>query len=100
MLDDIFCAFSYLCVLLVQTYARPAAIDAGYTQYASNITGKMLSFYESYFGINYQLKKLGKTCLDVTGWMCWSMEAEEGHCHCPKPICFLSVMILEGQQAR
>ncbi|XP_034444137.1 aminopeptidase Ey-like [Hippoglossus hippoglossus] len=47
----------------IQTFARPEAIAAGHTQYAANITGKILRFYEEKFGINYSLKKLYQIAL-------------------------------------
>lgn len=53
--------------LLKQTFARPEVTAAGHTQYAANITGQILKFYEDYFGINYQQKTLGKY---MTGIMC------------------------------
>ncbi|XP_031733828.1 alanyl (membrane) aminopeptidase-like b [Anarrhichthys ocellatus] len=42
----------------IKTYARPDATAAGHTQYAANITGKILKFYESHYGIDYEQKKL------------------------------------------
>lgn len=53
------CIYHYL--LLIQTFARPEATAAGHAQYAANITGKILKFFESRFGIDYQQKTLGKT---------------------------------------
>ncbi|XP_078114099.1 alanyl (membrane) aminopeptidase-like b [Sander vitreus] len=47
----------------INTYARPEAIAAGHAQYAANITGKILSFYENFFGINYAQKKLDQIAL-------------------------------------
>ncbi|XP_041795824.1 alanyl (membrane) aminopeptidase a [Chelmon rostratus] len=47
----------------IQTFARPDVTAAGHTQYAANITGDILKFYESYFGIDYQLKKLDQIAL-------------------------------------
>ncbi|XP_049580065.1 alanyl (membrane) aminopeptidase-like b [Syngnathus scovelli] len=47
----------------IKIYARPEATDAGYTQYAANVTGKILKFYENHFGINYILKKLDQIAL-------------------------------------
>ncbi|XP_034734454.1 alanyl (membrane) aminopeptidase a [Etheostoma cragini] len=47
----------------INTYARPEAIAAGHAQYAANITGQILSFYEKYFGINYAQKKLDQIAL-------------------------------------
>uniref|UniRef100_UPI0037E79971 alanyl (membrane) aminopeptidase-like b n=1 Tax=Semicossyphus pulcher TaxID=241346 RepID=UPI0037E79971 len=51
----------------IKTYARPEAIAAGHAQYAANITGKVLSFYENYFEINYQQKKLDQIALPDLG---------------------------------
>uniref|UniRef100_A0A8P4KNK1 Aminopeptidase n=1 Tax=Dicentrarchus labrax TaxID=13489 RepID=A0A8P4KNK1_DICLA len=61
--DNIFCALSDLCVLLIQTFARPEAAAAGHTHYAASITGKILQFYENYFEINYQQKTLDQIAL-------------------------------------
>ncbi|XP_068579969.1 alanyl (membrane) aminopeptidase-like b [Cebidichthys violaceus] len=51
----------------IKTYARPDATAAGHTQYAANITGKILKFYESHFGINYEQKKLTQIALPDLG---------------------------------
>lgn len=53
------------CVSLTQTYARPEATEAGQADYAANITGVILSFFEDYTGINYQQNKLGKTIMII-----------------------------------
>uniref|UniRef100_A0A8C9X018 Aminopeptidase n=1 Tax=Sander lucioperca TaxID=283035 RepID=A0A8C9X018_SANLU len=47
----------------INTYARPEATAAGHAQYAASITGKILSFYENYFGIDYTQKKLDQIAL-------------------------------------
>ncbi|XP_070763184.1 alanyl (membrane) aminopeptidase-like b [Enoplosus armatus] len=47
----------------ISTFARPDAIAARHAEYAANITGKILEFYESYFGINYQQKTLDQIAL-------------------------------------
>ncbi|KAL6107369.1 uncharacterized protein ACO6RY_11025 [Pungitius sinensis] len=47
----------------IKTYARPDAIRAGHAQYATDIAEKILKFYEKYFGINYQQKKLTQIAL-------------------------------------
>ncbi|XP_062245064.1 aminopeptidase Ey-like [Platichthys flesus] len=47
----------------IKTFARPEAIAAGHAQYAANITGKILQFYETKFGIIYSLKKLDQIAL-------------------------------------
>lgn len=47
-------------VSLQQIYARPAVTAAGHTRYAANITGSILSFYESHFEVDYLPKKLGE----------------------------------------
>lgn len=56
------------CVLFVQTFARPEAIAAKHADYAASITGKILSFFEKYFEINYQQKTLGKTSASRCDW--------------------------------
>lgn len=40
----------------IYTYARPEAVEAGHTDYAVSITGKILDFYQNYFGIGYTQK--------------------------------------------
>ncbi|KAM4572784.1 alanyl (membrane) aminopeptidase-like b [Odontesthes bonariensis] len=42
----------------IRTYARPEAIDAGHAKYAANITGKILTYFEKQFDIDYELGKL------------------------------------------
>ncbi|XP_055011862.1 alanyl (membrane) aminopeptidase-like b [Boleophthalmus pectinirostris] len=46
----------------IKTYARPEAVDAGYTAYADSITEPILNFYQNYFGILYT-QKLGGACV-------------------------------------
>lgn len=41
---------------VIHTYARPEATEAGHTDYAVNITGKILDFYQKYFDIGYNQK--------------------------------------------
>ncbi|XP_049928174.1 alanyl (membrane) aminopeptidase-like b [Epinephelus moara] len=47
----------------INIYARPEATAAGHAQYAANITGKILKFYEKYFDIDYNQKKLDQIAL-------------------------------------
>ncbi|XP_039988747.1 aminopeptidase N-like isoform X2 [Xiphias gladius] len=47
----------------IKTYTRPEATAAGHAQYAANITGKILKFYESQFEIDYLQKKLDQIAL-------------------------------------
>lgn len=47
----------------INIYARPDATAAGHTRYAAEITGKMLSFFENYFGIDYVQNKLDQIAL-------------------------------------
>ncbi|XP_023275699.1 aminopeptidase N-like [Seriola lalandi dorsalis] len=47
----------------IKTFARPEAIKAGHASYAANITGKILTFYEKLFGIDYTQKKLDQIAL-------------------------------------
>uniref|UniRef100_A0A8C2X912 Aminopeptidase n=1 Tax=Cyclopterus lumpus TaxID=8103 RepID=A0A8C2X912_CYCLU len=67
MWENVLCALCYRCVLPTQTYARPDAIAAGHAKYAANITGKILKFYENYFGINYEQKTLDQIALPDLG---------------------------------
>ncbi|XP_060892278.1 alanyl (membrane) aminopeptidase-like b [Labrus mixtus] len=47
----------------IRTYARPEAIRLGHAQYAANITGKVLTYYEKHFGISYRQKKLDQIAM-------------------------------------
>uniref|UniRef100_A0A3B4UNM6 Alanyl (membrane) aminopeptidase-like b n=1 Tax=Seriola dumerili TaxID=41447 RepID=A0A3B4UNM6_SERDU len=68
--DDFICALStFFHDILIQTFARPEAIKAKHVDYAANITGKILTFYEKLFGIDYTQQKLGKTFLDIAEWL-------------------------------
>lgn len=40
----------------ILTHARPEAVEAGHTDYAVSITGKILDFYQTYFDIDYTQK--------------------------------------------
>ncbi|KAM9351954.1 alanyl (membrane) aminopeptidase-like b [Symphorus nematophorus] len=51
----------------IKTFARPEAITAGHVHYAANITGRILSFFESYLEIEYQQKKLDQIALPDLG---------------------------------
>ncbi|KAM3870028.1 alanyl (membrane) aminopeptidase-like b [Diretmus argenteus] len=44
--------------VMIKTYARPEAIEAGQAEYAASITGRILKFYEDRFGIDFPQKKL------------------------------------------
>ncbi|XP_062277556.1 alanyl (membrane) aminopeptidase-like b [Scomber scombrus] len=44
-------------------HARPAAIEAGHTEYAESISRKILDFYNGRFGITYRLNKLDQVAL-------------------------------------
>lgn len=46
--------------LLQQTFARPEVIAAKHTEYAANITGQILKFYENLFNLDYQQRTLGE----------------------------------------
>ncbi|CAL8357504.1 unnamed protein product [Lota lota] len=52
------CASHVTNRVTIKTYARTEAIEAGHADYATEITGKLLNFYELRFGINYTLQKL------------------------------------------
>uniref|UniRef100_A0A3Q1F5F9 Aminopeptidase n=1 Tax=Acanthochromis polyacanthus TaxID=80966 RepID=A0A3Q1F5F9_9TELE len=47
----------------IRTFARPEATEAKHTSYASQITPKILEFYERRFGIDYQLGELDQIAL-------------------------------------
>uniref|UniRef100_A0A3B4UQW0 Aminopeptidase n=1 Tax=Seriola dumerili TaxID=41447 RepID=A0A3B4UQW0_SERDU len=62
--DDFICALStFFHDILIQTFARPEAIKAKHVDYAANITGKILTFYEKLFGIDYTQQKLDQIAL-------------------------------------
>ncbi|XP_058502629.1 aminopeptidase N-like [Solea solea] len=60
----------------IRTFARPEATAAGHAHYAANITGKILSFYEKYFQIDFSLPKLDQVALpdlDPAGMENWGL---------------------------
>lgn len=81
----IFSAFSGIyCILHMQTFSRPEATSAGHTQYAADISGRILKFFEGYFGIDYPQTLLSKlfqqTCympyknIFASGFLLWAYE--------------------------
>lgn len=44
----------------IRIFARAEAIDAGHGEYALNITGKILKFFEKYYNASYPLSKSGE----------------------------------------
>lgn len=62
------CSILSLCFAHTQTYARPDATAAGHAQYAANVTGKILKFFEGHFGIDYEQQKLCKP-FSRSDWM-------------------------------
>lgn len=44
----------------MQVYARPEAVEAGHAKYATEITPKILNFYENHFDLELRPKKLRK----------------------------------------
>uniref|UniRef100_A0A672ZCZ4 Aminopeptidase n=1 Tax=Sphaeramia orbicularis TaxID=375764 RepID=A0A672ZCZ4_9TELE len=59
----------------ISTYARPEATAAGYTAYADNITGYILSYYQDYFDITYKgkLDQVALPDLGVAGMENWGL---------------------------
>ncbi|TTJ07847.1 Aminopeptidase N [Bagarius yarrelli] len=49
--------------ILIRIFAREEAIDAGHGQYALNITGKILKFFENYYNAPYPLSKSDQVAL-------------------------------------
>ncbi|XP_041853579.1 alanyl (membrane) aminopeptidase a isoform X2 [Melanotaenia boesemani] len=47
----------------IKTYARPEAIAAGHAEYAANITGQILSYFEDHLEIEYGMNKLDQIAL-------------------------------------
>ncbi|MCJ8733359.1 hypothetical protein PDJAM_G00222310 [Pangasius djambal] len=47
----------------ISIWARPEAVNTGHAIYAKNITGKILSFYETKFKLKYPLNKLDQIAL-------------------------------------
>ncbi|KAM9469986.1 alanyl (membrane) aminopeptidase b, tandem duplicate 1 [Clarias gariepinus] len=48
---------------LIRIFARKEAIDAGHGDYALNITGKILNFFERYYNVPYPLSKSDQVAL-------------------------------------
>lgn len=44
----------------IRIFAREEAINAGHGEYALNITGKILKFFEDYYKVPYPLSKSGE----------------------------------------
>ncbi|KAM4619186.1 alanyl (membrane) aminopeptidase-like b [Polymixia lowei] len=59
--------FQYVESAHDRIYARREAIEAGHADYAANITGKILKFYEDYFDIKYPLKTLDQIAVPEAG---------------------------------
>lgn len=53
--------FFYVLCVQIRIFARKPAIDAGQGDYALNITGKILNFFEDYYGVPYPLPKSGES---------------------------------------
>ncbi|KAB5571695.1 hypothetical protein PHYPO_G00228010 [Pangasianodon hypophthalmus] len=49
--------------VLIRIFARKEAIDAGHGQYALNITGRILKFFENYYNASYPLSKSDQIAL-------------------------------------
>ncbi|XP_017329198.1 alanyl (membrane) aminopeptidase b, tandem duplicate 1 [Ictalurus punctatus] len=49
--------------VLIRIFARAEAIDAGHGEYALNITGKILKFFEKYYNASYPLSKSDQVAL-------------------------------------
>ncbi|MCJ8734507.1 hypothetical protein PDJAM_G00236430 [Pangasius djambal] len=49
--------------VLIRIFARKEAINAGHGQYALNITGKILKFFEKYYNVPYPLSKSDQIAL-------------------------------------
>uniref|UniRef100_A0A3B4ZIV6 Aminopeptidase n=1 Tax=Stegastes partitus TaxID=144197 RepID=A0A3B4ZIV6_9TELE len=75
--------FRSVSLHVLQTFARPEAIAAGHTAYASEITRKILEFYERRFQIEYELNKLDQIALpdlDPAAMENWGLVTyQEGH---------------------
>ncbi|XP_077372374.1 alanyl (membrane) aminopeptidase-like b [Festucalex cinctus] len=62
--------------VVIRTFARPEATAARHTQYAANVTGKILTFYEKRFEMLYQMTKLDQVALpdlSVAGTENWGL---------------------------
>lgn len=60
------CVFAVRVCAQIRIYARKSAIDAGQGEYASNITGSILQYFENYYNVAYPLKKSGKWIIKYT----------------------------------
>lgn len=70
--------FDAVIVFVVQVYARPEATEAGHTKYATEITPKILDFYESHLDLRYDQRNLCKTLLDL--FLCQILNRVEFSC--------------------
>ncbi|XP_064191655.1 aminopeptidase N-like [Anguilla rostrata] len=69
LLAFIVCDFAYVSApedrdnVLIRIWARRKAIEKGQGEYAHNVTGRILKFYESYFNVTYPLSKSDQVAL-------------------------------------
>lgn len=49
----------------IRIWARRAAIEQGQGNYALNLTGPILDFFQSYYNISYPLSKSGESFFTV-----------------------------------
>ncbi|KAJ8335468.1 hypothetical protein SKAU_G00388100 [Synaphobranchus kaupii] len=69
VLAFIVCDFAYVSApkgsdnILIRIWARRKAIEQGQGEYAHNVTGPILKFYESYFNVTYPLSKSDQIAL-------------------------------------
>ncbi|XP_029697770.1 aminopeptidase N isoform X1 [Takifugu rubripes] len=60
----------------IYTFARPEVTSGGLTRYAADVAGRILKFFEGYFGVNYKqgtLKQILLPDLDVIGMENWGL---------------------------
>lgn len=50
---------NYVCSEQIRIWARKKAIEDGHGDYALNITGPILKFFENYYSVPYPLSKSG-----------------------------------------
>lgn len=62
---------NYVCSEQIRIWARKKAIEDGHGDYALNITGPILKFFENYYNVPYPLSKSGVFMLSILSLECY-----------------------------
>lgn len=65
-----------LISLQIRIWGRKKAINNGQGEYALNVTGPILQFYERYYNASYPLSKSGMLTQNLFKWHWWQSAAE------------------------